>query len=252
MNAKFILRIFSILIILMGNFGDVVCSENQPEPEKMIVLSTGMPESMSHFPEIAGIYSEAFKRLGYRFRLVSLPGERSLVDANSGTTDGDAFRASYLDSHEYPNLIRVLEPVKVLQYGAYSVDTSIKINGWESLKGKGYKVGFVKSVKSTEKKLPLYVKKENIIALNSFEQCLKMLQARRIDIYIAATIMEESAQMKSDKYKDIVCVGIVDEIVIFPWLNKKHKALAPRLADTLKAMKADGTFQKITEAVKQK
>ena len=53
MNAKFILRIFSILIVLMGIYGDAVCSKNQPEPEKMIVLSTGMPESMSHFPEIA-------------------------------------------------------------------------------------------------------------------------------------------------------------------------------------------------------
>ena len=100
--------------------------------------------------------------------------------------------------------------------------------------------------------MPLYVKKENIIALSGFEQILKMLQARRIDIYIAAAIMEESAQMKSDKYKDIVSVGIVDEIVIFPWLNKKHKALVPRLANALKAMKADGMFQKIIEVVKQK
>jgi hypothetical protein len=64
--------------------------------------------------------------------------------------------------------------------------------------------------------------------------------------------MEESAPMKSDKYKDIVRVGIVDEIVIFPWLNKKHKALVPRLANALKAMKTDGTFQKIIEAAKQR
>ncbi len=252
MQCKIILIILSIIIFSLGTYGNGICSENQQEPEKTIVLSTGMPESMSHFPEIAGIYSEAFKRLGYRFRLVSLPGERSLVDANSGATDGEALRVSYLDSHKYPNLIQVSEPVKVLKYGAYSVDTSIKINGWESLKGKGYEVGIFKGIKFIEKKLPLYVKKENIIALSGFEQILKMLQARRIDIYIAATIMEESAPMKSDKYKDIVRVGIVEEIVIFPWLNKKHKALVPRLAKALEAMKADGTFQKIIEEVKQR
>jgi polar amino acid transport system substrate-binding protein len=207
---------------------------------------------MAHFQEIAGIYSEAFKRLGYRFTLVSLPGERSLVDANSGVVDGEALRISHLDSHKYPNLIQVLEPVKVLKDGAYAVDPSIKIDGWESLRGKGYKVGIFKGIKSFEKKLPLYVKKENIIALSGFEQILKMLQARRIDIYIAATIMEESAPMKSDKYKDIVRVGIVEEKAGYPWLHKRHKKLLSPLADTLKAIKADGTFQKIIEAAKQK
>jgi polar amino acid transport system substrate-binding protein len=121
----------------------------------------------------------------------------------------------------------------------------------ESLEGKGYRVGIFKGIKFLKRKLPLYVKKENIIELSGFEQILKMLQARRIDIYLAATIMEESAPLKSDKYKDIVRVGIVEEIVLYPWLNKKHKALVPRLANALEAMKADGTFQKVIEAAKQ-
>jgi hypothetical protein len=150
-KGKIILIILSIVILSLGTYGNGNCSENLPEPEKTIVLSTGMPESMAHFPQISGIYSEAFKRLGYRFRLVSLPGERSLVDANIGATDGEALRISHLDSHKYPNLIQVLEPVKVLKDGAYSVDTSIKINGWESLRGKGYKVGIFKGIKSIEK-----------------------------------------------------------------------------------------------------
>ena len=99
--------------------------------------------------------------------------------------------------------------------------------------------------------MPLYVEKENIVTLTGFEQSLKMLQARRIDIFIASTLVEESALMKSDAYKDVKLVGIVEEKILYPWLNKKHQALAPRLADALKAMKADGTFQKIIEAVKQ-
>ena len=217
-----------------------------------MVFSTVTPESVLYFSELSGIYSEIFRRLGYRFRLVSLPGERSLVDANSGATDGEALRISYLDSYKYPNLIRVSESVKVIKDGAYSVDTSIKINGEESLRGKDYKVGIFKSIKSFEKKLPLYVKKENIIVLDGFEQCLKMLRARRIDIYIAATLMEESAPMKSGNYKDIVRVGIVDEKVCYPWLHKRHQKLAARLAAALKEMKADGTFLKISKSATQK
>ena len=139
----------------------------------------------------------------------------------------------------------------MIKDGAYSVDTSIKINGWESLRGKGYKVGLFKGIKSVEQKLPFYVEKENIVTLTGFEQSLKMLQARRIDLFIASTLLEESAPMKSDAYKDIKRVGIVEEKILYPWFHKRHKELVPRLADTLKAMKTEGAFQKLAEAAKQ-
>ena len=116
----------------------------------------------------------------------------------------------------------------------------------------GYKVGFYKGIKSIEQKLPLYVEKENIVTLTDFEQCLKMLQARRIDIFIVTTLIEESVPMKSPAYSDIKRVGIVEEKILYPWFNKRHKELVSRLADTLKAMKVDGTFAKLAEKAKQK
>jgi polar amino acid transport system substrate-binding protein len=251
MKGKFILIIFSIIIISSGTYGDAICSENQQEPEKTIVFSTIWPESLSSFHEMFLIYSEAFKRLGYNFKLVNLPGERSMVDANSGIVDGEAARIASLDSHKYPNLIRVEESIIVLKEGAYSTDTSIRINGWESLRGKGFKVGLLKGIKSVEKKLPQYVEKKDIVTLIDFEQSLKMLQARRIDLLIIGTAVEESTQMKSDAYKDVKRVGIVEEKMIYPWFHKRHKELAAQLADTLKAMKADGTFRKLIEKAKQ-
>ena len=252
MCAKFILIIFSAVVISFGACGDAICSENQPESKKTIVFSTIYTESLSSFREMFLIYSEAFKRLGYNFKLVNLPGERAIVDANSGVVDGEATRVASLESVKYPNLIRVEEPIMVVKEGAYSTDTSIKINGWESLRGKGFKVGILKGIKSVERKLPLYVEKENIVTLTNFIQCLKMLQARRIDILIIGTVIEESVPMKSDTYKDIKRVGIVEEKFVYPWLHKRHKELVPRLADTLKAMKAEGTFKKLKKEAKQK
>ena len=251
MNGKSFLILLAIFILTSGINNDAICSENQNEPEKAIVFSTIFPESLPYFQELSLIYTETFKRLGYKFKLVDLPGERSLVDANSGIVDGEAARIASLDSAKYPNLIRVLEPIIVIKDGAYSTDTSIKINGWGSLKGKGYKVGLFKGIKSVEQKLPLYVEEENIVTLTGFEQSLKMLQARRIDLFIASTLLEESAPMKSDAYKDIKRVGIVEEKILYPWFHKRHKELVPRLADTLKAMKTEGAFQKLAEAAKQ-
>ena len=252
MKGKFILIFFSIIIISLGTYCDAVSSEKQKEPEKTIVFGTIFTESISFFNEMSLIYTEAFKRLGYNFKLVNLPGERSMVDANIGAVDGEAGRIAYLDSNKYPNLIRVGESIIVMKDGAYSADTSITINGWESLRGKGYTVGLLKGIKSVEQKLPQYVEKKNIITLTDFEQCLKMLKVRRIDIFIGATLAEESALMKSDAYKDIKRVGIVEEKILYPWFHKRHKELVSQLADTLKAMKSEGTFQKLIEEAKQK
>jgi polar amino acid transport system substrate-binding protein len=247
MNGKFILIIFFLAALLLGTYGDVFCSENQPQSEITIVFATIFPESVSFYKAMSLIYTEAFRRLGYHFKLVSLPGERAMVDANSGFVDGEAARISYLDSEKYPNLIRVPEPVIVMQDGAYATDTSIRINGYASLKGKGFKVGLFKGIKSVEEKLPRYVEKENIVTLIDFEQALKMLQSRRIDLIIGATLIEESDLMKSAAYKDIQRVGILEEKIAYPWFNKRHKELVSRLANTLKAMKAEGTFQKLME-----
>ena len=250
MRGKFTLIIYFIIISLLGTFGDAICSEKQKEPEKTIVFGTIIPESISFFNEMSLIYTEAFKRLRYNFKLVNLPGERAMVDANSGALDGEAGRIAYLDSNKYPNLIRVTESIIVMKDGAYSADTSITINGWESLRGKGFKVGLLKGIKSVEQKLPQYVEKKNIITLTDFEQCLKMLQARRIDLFIGATLVEESALMKSGKYNDIKRVGIVEEKALYPWFHKRHKDLVPKLADTLKTMKNEGTFSRLIEHAK--
>ena len=252
MNAKFILIVFSFLIFSSGTFGDAIGSENQPVLEKTIVFGTIFTDSIPFYNEMLLIYTEAFSRLGCNFKLKNLPGERSMVDANSGALDGEAGRIAYLDLNKYPNLMRVGESIIIMKEGAYSTDPSIRINGWESLRGKGYKVGLLKGIKSVEHKLPLYVKEENIITLTGFEQSLKMLQLRRIDIFIAATLVENSALMKRPAYSDIKRVGIVEEKILYPWFNKRHKELAPRLANTLKSMKAEGTFKKLAEKAKRK
>lgn len=251
MKGKVTLVLFVIIFFSLESSRDSLSAENQTKPEKTIVFSTVTPRSLSVFNQLSLVYTEAFKRLGYHFKLVDLPGERSLVDADSGVVDGEACRIAYLDANKYPNLIRVTEPILSDTEGAYSVDTSIMINGWESLRGKGYKVGLFKGVKSIEKKLPLYVDKRDIVTVTGFEQMLKMLQARRIDIYLGSTFIEESVPMRSDAYKDIKRVGIVEVKMLYPWFHKRHEALVAPLADVLKKMKSEGTYTRLIQEASQ-
>jgi hypothetical protein len=59
---------------------------------------------------------------------------------------------------DYPNLIRVEEFIVGIKDEAYFTDTSIRINGWESLRGKGFKVRLLKGIKSVEQKIKFYSK----------------------------------------------------------------------------------------------
>lgn len=220
-------------------------SEKPLQAEKTIVLTTIFPESMPLFSEMSGLYSEAFRRMGYRFKLISQPGERALIDANQGIVDGEAGRIISIDAKKYANLIRVPHPILVMKDGAYSTDHSIHVNGWESLRGTTYRVGLLKGIKSVEQKLPLYVDKTNILTLSDSEQCMKLLLAKRIDLFIVGTQIESSIFMQSGDYEKVKLVGILETKVIYPWLHKRHKELVSDLAETMRLMKSEGWFDKL-------
>jgi len=216
--------------------------ETSSQEKQQIVFTTIFTPTMSFFKKMSTTYTEAFSRMGCGFKLISQPGERAMIDANQGIVDGEAGRISNIDKIKYANLIMVPYPIVTTKDGAYATDHSININGWESLVGKPYRVGLIKGIKSVEQKLPLYVDKANIVTLSDPEQSLKMLQAKRIDLFIAGTQIEDSAFMKSGAYDDVKLVGIVETKVLYPWLHKRHENLVQRLADTLKTMKSEGQF----------
>jgi len=216
--------------------------ETSSQEKQQIVFTTIFTPTMSFFKKMSTTYTEAFSRMGCGFKLISQPGERAMIDANQGIVDGEAGRISNIDKIKYANLIMVPYPIVTMKDGAYATDHSININGWESLVGKPYRVGLIKGIKSVEQKLPLYVDKANIVTLSDPEQSLKMLQAKRIDLFIAGTQIEDSAFMKSGAYDDVKLVGIVETKVLYPWLHKRHENLVQRLADTLKTMKSEGQF----------
>jgi ABC-type amino acid transport substrate-binding protein len=217
-------------------------AEKPLRDNRAIVLTTIFPPTLPFFSEMAAIYTEAFERLGYEFKLISQPGERAMIDANQGTVDGEAARIMNIDTGAYPNLLRVPHPIVTLQDGAYVIDDTIKIEGWESLADKPYRVGLLKGIKSVEQKLPLYVDKRHIVMLNRVPQGIEMLKAKRIDVFIVSTQIENLAFMKTSAYNDVKCVGILETKVLYPWLHKRHRHLAQPLADTLKTMKSEGRF----------
>ena len=66
--------------------------------------------------------------LGVELRLVKLPAERGLINANAGIEDGDLARITGLEK-QYPNLVRVPEKLVDLDFTAFSKQRLPELGG---------------------------------------------------------------------------------------------------------------------------
>ena len=83
------------------------------EMQTLVINSSNYPPITS--PEKDGlldqVYQEAARRAGVKIVIQAMPAaERSLINQNTGIDDGDVSRIFGLEK-QYPNLIRVPEPV---------------------------------------------------------------------------------------------------------------------------------------------
>lgn len=213
-------------------------------------------------PELEGTYlyrfsvlkfNEAFARLGYGFELHSFPSERALAESNAGRMDGEAGRIQFdaTLAAMYPNLVEVNEPTFLVSVGAYTADASIRLNGWTDLANRHLVIGYPRGLKVTERRLVGHVDAAYLQGVNHVRQGLMMLRLGRIDVLVGLqtsveSVLDEAVFVDSG----IVLAGIIEVVPVFPYLHKKHRALAPRLAAVLSAMKKDGTLNRLAEEAK--
>jgi polar amino acid transport system substrate-binding protein len=183
---------------------------------------------------------EAFRRVGVDFKLVSLPSERSLHSANLGEVDGEGLRVAGLSS-QYPNLIQVPERYIGVSFVAFSKDARIRLdNGWDSLKP--YSVAFITGWKMFEANAS---GARVVNKVDKPEQMFRMLDGGRVDLALY-TRADGIALARSMGLASIAPLfPSLKEVDMYLYLNKKHEALAPKLAQVLKDMKADGTYNRI-------
>ena len=204
------------------------------------------------------IYKEAFSRLGYCFNYTIYPLKRSLAGVNAGQVDGECARFDMEPARfrKYPNLIQVKEPVWTANMNAYSIRPEIRIDSWASLgKQKNALVGYTRGIFSLGQ---LRRKCPNIGPRFFYEtqdavQGIRMLASKRIEIFLG---FEHSMQiaLEREEFKNvhIINAGPVDRNMrLFPYLHKKHAGLAVPLAQTLKQMKQEGTYNQIVQQVAQ-
>lgn len=216
------------------------------EGKETIIFSTIAPEYTIEFKQFHSIYSEAFRRLGYNFELRNYPGERAIIEADIGNVDGTAARISYLnESMAYPNLEKVDESIITMEDGAFATNFSIEINGWSSLQGKQYTIGYLKGYKSVEYNLVKFKLRKNAISFSSLKQMIEMQKAGRIDFFVYSGSLIAMERLSTDGKSIIKKIGILEEKLLYPYLNRKHKKLTEDLAVILRIIKTDGSYEKL-------
>ena len=186
---------------------------------------------------LQGVSSEAFKRLGKEFRLISLPSERSLVSANAGEIDGEGLRVAGLGS-KYPNLVQVDEAYVGISFVAFSKDATIKLDDWDSLAP--YRIAFINGWKMFEANTG---KARVVNKVDKPEQMFDMLQRDRVDL-VLYTLADGLAYTRQHGLGQIAPLKpSLKDVDLY--LHKRHGALAPALARTIRDMKADGSYNQI-------
>lgn len=190
------------------------------------------------------VYQELARRVGVKIVIQAMPAaERSLINQNEGIDDGDVSRVPGLEK-QYPNLIRVPEPVMRYEMTVFSRNANFRVNGIESLMP--YDAGIPNGWKILERNV---VGTRSVTKLENGEQLFSMLDKNRIDI----ALIEKFQGMRFVKEMKIQNIKMLNPPFLegdwFMYVNKKHEALVPRLAAALRSMKEDGTHQRLFDTV---
>lgn len=195
---------------------------------------------------LESLSQEAFRRIGHEFRLVSLPSERSLHSANAGEVDGEGLRVAGL-SAQYPNLVQVPERYIGISFVAFARDATIRLDqGWDSLKP--YSVAFITGWKMFEANAS---GAKGVTKVDKPEQLFQMLDAGRIDLALY-TLADGVALARGMGLAAIAPLApSLRDVDMYLYLHRKHEALVPKLAQALRQMKADGSYNRILSSLGQ-
>jgi polar amino acid transport system substrate-binding protein len=209
--------------------------------ETLTISSNNTPQDRKALQRLS---QEAFRRVGVTLNLVSQPSERSLHSANLGEVDGEGLRVAGLDQ-QYPNLIQVPERYIGISFVAFAKDPTLRIDhGWADLKP--YRVAFIRGWKMFENNASVA---RIVNKVEQPEQLFRMLDGGRIDLALY-TLADGVAMVR-----DMGLAGVaplspsLKDVDMYLYLHRRHAALAPKLAQALRDMKADGAYQKILASV---
>jgi polar amino acid transport system substrate-binding protein len=192
------------------------------------------------------LYGEAFRRLGLRLELATYPTARIASLVEQGTIDGEVARARiYADAH--PELVRVDESVIDIEFALYAAKAAPELKRLDDLASLKSRISYRRGVVFCEKVLGgLSPPPAQLSDVTEARQGLMMLRNGRSDYYCDVDVSVANA-LRDDELKSLTPPRkalVLEAAPLYPYLHRRHAELAPRLAATLRSMKAEGLIDR--------
>jgi polar amino acid transport system substrate-binding protein len=229
-----------LLCLFVAAFGPAHAAER-------LTLSSGMREPWTNAEQTGFtnlLLAEMFRSAGIDGQVVFNPAAaRALALANDGTDDGLAARIAGLEL-EYPNLVRVPEPIFFNDFVAASAaDAPVTIRGWGDLStfSVAYILGWQVFANNVPQVRDLALPKDSA-------QLLTLVRAGRADV-----ILHERWQVLWHARQLEIPLRIHEpplaSVPMYLYLHKRHAGLVEPFDRALKAMKADGRHARLRDRI---
>lgn len=202
--------------------------------------STGAPyttKDQTGFQNL--IVKEVFSRIGLKGR-VELYGAsaRALTNANENLDQGVAMRIKGLEK-KYPNLVRIDEPLIQNDFVAYSKNLDLITNDWDSLKP--FTVVYINGWVIFDRNLNPDQEHHTV---KTPQQMFAMLEKNKVDLVLYER-WQGLQNAKDSGMHVTVHEPPLASVNMFMYIHKDYASLAPKLAQALREMKKDGSYQSI-------
>ncbi len=224
-------KLYSLLILLLLS--------GAAQSKDKITFSCALDGSEVLWNTLADIYSKAFAQLNYDFEMLLVPRSRAVLSAQSQFSDGECGRPKVLEKSLSDNkLIFVDAAIFTANVGVWSINTKQTLTAFkQDLKKDNTLLGITRGSTVLHQYFQS-LQAKNIYEVNSTEQGIKMLLAKRIKYFSDFDGQALFYIQALDTNKEIQFVGNVYSESYYPLLNKKYQHLAAQLAKNINAQLA--------------
>lgn len=182
---------------------------------------------------------EVFRRLGIEAVAVQYAAsERAMINANNGIDDGLVLRIRGLEK-AYPNLVMIDEKILDNEFVAYAKRVRFATTGFDTLRP--HQVAYINGWKIFEANLSADTR---VTKVQEAEQLFALLEQDRADVALYERWQGNQLLLETGSTAYMLNPPLATT-EMFMYLHKKHAHLAEPAARALRAMKADGTYQRI-------
>lgn len=209
-----------------------------------LTLATGTEPDSSDGRWLRRIFTEAFRRLGWRLEVQVMPARRAELALERGEVDGEMVRTA-LYGAQHPALQRVETPLLQVSFGVYGAPGAARPTTLEALRDGGGQVIYRRGVTVCEQRLREVLPAERLVEISAADSAVRMLARGRVGFVcdMDSALSLSLAHLGSIEGPARPMQRLFDlgpPVAAYPFLHARHAALAPRLAATLQTLRAEG------------